>query len=163
MDDLQRLIQQVADLERRLAMSHRHGVVHEIKDGKVRVRMGEKEGGQPWLSPWLYQGDTHSGNVREETPYKVGQNVTLLCPNGDISTATMLPYAPSKNIKRPDHANDQQKTLQWDQMKGTEDGNLWERRVGDYILRITTEELLVLHGDSVRIRVKGADVFINPG
>jgi phage baseplate assembly protein gpV len=162
MDDLQRLIQQVADLERRLAMSHRHGTIDEIKDGRVRVNMGKKADGSPWLSPWLYQGDTHYGNIREDIPFKKGQNVTLLCPNGDIGQATLLPYAFSNNIHRPDHASDDAKTLQWDQMKGTENGALWERRVGDYILRITTEELLVLHGDSVRIRVKGADVFINP-
>jgi phage baseplate assembly protein gpV len=150
-DDLARLVFTVADLERRLAGLVRHGRVHEVKDGFIRVEIGKRPDGQPWLSPWLAQGDTHFGNVREEQPYKVGQNVTLICPGGDPAQATLLPYSPNDANKRPDHADDETHTYQWGDLKGTQRGGddaIWRWEIGQSSIEMTAERVIIKCGDS---------------
>lgn len=135
-NDHQRLLNEVSDLQRRLSNAVRHGTVHKIKDGYIRIKLGEGENGKPFLSPWLPQGDTHSGNVREEQPFKVGQNVTLLCPGGDPAQATVWPYSPNKENKRPDHANDKDHAYQFGDLKLKRNGDEYHIQHKDIHVRI---------------------------
>lgn len=168
----------MADMQRRIGGMIRHGTIHEDpKDGAVRVDMGPDKDGQPVLSPWLAQGDTHSGNVREEIPYKKGQNVSLLCPGGDPAQATLLPYSPNKAIKRPDHANDKDQVYQWDKHKATRNDKLAKREVdkayyeltpskaeigfGVNFVRVDGNQILAQFG-SHKIIIDGTGVHINP-
>lgn len=122
MQDVGELIHRISELERRLANSDREGTIEEIKDGFVRVKWAEKgHDGKPVITGWLPQSDTHFGNVREEIPFRKGQNVRLSAPGGDYSRATLTPYSPNEKMTRPGHANDKQATYQWNEQD--DDGN----------------------------------------
>lgn len=104
MDALDQLIAEVTYLKRIVGGMIRPATVHEVKGDKMRMVIGKDRQGQDVLGPWL---DTvsHRGGARERRFFKKGQNVMLLCPNGDLAQATLAPYAPNKNFKSPDHSN----------------------------------------------------------
>ncbi len=99
-----RLLFDIAELKRKLAAMIRPATVHEVKGDRVRMVVGKDEDGQDVLGPWM---DTinHRGGARERRFFKKGQNLMLICPNGDLAQAVIAPFAPNKNFKTPDHAN----------------------------------------------------------
>lgn len=105
MDAMERLIAEVTYLKRQLANMVRPATVHEVKGDKMRAILGKGKDGKEVIGPWL-DSSTHRGASRERRAYKKGQNVMLLCPNGDVSQAVVIPHAPNKNHKTPDHANE---------------------------------------------------------
>jgi len=131
--DLAHVLAEVAELNRRLSNIVRHGTIEEVWEGRVRVRMDEPQGagGQPFLSPWLAQGDTHSGNVVEEQPFKKGQNVTLLCPGGDPNQATLWPFSPNQDNPRADFASDDHHTYQFGDLRLQRNGDHYHIQQGD--------------------------------
>jgi hypothetical protein len=118
-DDLQRVIQEVADLKRRLGQMVRVGSVEEVKSGggeqKMRMKLG-KDGDKDILSPWLHSSD-HRGGAREEARYKKGQNVMLIAPNGDWRQAQIFPYSENEKHERPDHATDSSESYQYEHLR----------------------------------------------
>ncbi len=105
MDTFERLIAEVTYLKRQLATMVRHGTVKEVKGDKIRTILGKDKNGKDVLGPWL-DTSSHRGGSRERKRWKEGQNVMMLCPNGDVSQALIIPHGPNKDNQSPDHANE---------------------------------------------------------
>jgi hypothetical protein len=103
-DDYQRVLAQIADLRRQMSQQTQHGTVHEVKGTKLRMNLGKDKNGEDILSPWLNTGNMRGG-AREQRFYKKGQNLSIFAPGGDIAQGMLMPYAPNKNFKTPEHAD----------------------------------------------------------
>jgi len=100
-----RLLKAITQMSTRLLGDMvRVGTVHEVQGDKMRVQIGNDHEGQPVLSPWLNTGN-HRGGARERRFYKKGQNVMIISPGGNVRNGMIMPYAPNKDFKPPDHAS----------------------------------------------------------
>ena len=105
-NELSRLLQDVAEMQRRQAGGVHQGTVEEVKGDKIRVAWGKDPDGKPVLSPWL-DTSNHRGGARERRFYKKGQNVTIDTVNGEMDeAATVSADAPNEKFKAPDHAEE---------------------------------------------------------
>lgn len=108
-DPHKRLLHMVSEAHRRVGVADRVGYVKEVKQSggeqKIRVVMGIKKDGSPWLSPWLHTTD-HRGASREQQQFKKGQNVRVSSTDGDFRQATASPAHEGKSFPQPDHAPD---------------------------------------------------------
>jgi hypothetical protein len=104
MDAMQRIFFNLADVRRRMANTFVVGTVHEVNGDQLRMVIGKSKDGKEILSPWL-DTSNHRGGATESRFYKKGQTLQVIAPNGDISQGSIAPYAPSKQFKRPEHAN----------------------------------------------------------
>ncbi len=107
MSHLRQLYHQIAKLQNQQGMSTRHGYVHEVKDEggerKVRVVLGIKKDGSPWLSPWLHS-EEQRGGTQEQHLVEEGQNVVVSNHGGDFRNATFSHSAENKSFPQPSHA-----------------------------------------------------------
>jgi hypothetical protein len=101
---MQKLLFQVAEHRRQTAHSDRVGTVTEVQGNKMKVQMGIKKDGTPWLSPWIHTTD-HRGGERQKEVYAVGQNVRVSATGADYRQATISPYAPNNQHPQPSHAS----------------------------------------------------------
>jgi hypothetical protein len=99
-NSLQNIIFQVAEHRRMTAHSDRVGTVHEIQGSKMRVNIGNKGDGTPWLSPWLHTSN-HRGGSKDHQQYAVGQTVKLSGAGGDYRQASVAPHAKSDAFPAP--------------------------------------------------------------
>lgn len=126
-DQYQRLLAQVADLRRQMSNQTQVGTVHEVKGTKLRLSLGKDKKGQDILSPWLNTNNMRGG-AREQRFYKKGQTLSMFSPGGDISQASISPFAPNENFKTPEHADasgQDEESYQQDDYRGkqTKDGH----------------------------------------
>jgi len=126
-DDYQRLLGQIADLRRQMSQQTQKGTVHEVKGTKLRMSLGKDKDGKDILSPWLNTNNMRGG-AREQRFYKKGQNLSIFSPGGDISQGMLMPYAPNKDFKTPEHADgsgQDEESYQLDDLRGktTKDGH----------------------------------------
>jgi len=103
-DAMQRVLQQLSDVRRRMANTFMVGTVHEVEGDQLRMVIGKDKDGKDILGPWL-DTSNHRGGATESRFYKKGQTLQMICPNGDMAQGTISPYAPSDKFKRPEHAN----------------------------------------------------------
>jgi hypothetical protein len=118
-DSIEQLQFELAQLKRMVGGMVRPAAVHEVKGDKMRMVLGQDKGGQDILGPWLHSSSMRGGG-RERKFFKKGQNLMLLCPNGDVSQAVVMPYAPNKDHQAPDHANESgqdEETFQLDDLR----------------------------------------------
>jgi hypothetical protein len=120
--DVLGLLERIAKLETRFSKSVRHGTVQKGEGGKVRLKFGVNPDGSDHVGPWVFPGQ-HNGFLSEDTPFKEGQNVTLISMGGDPRTGILLPYSPNDANKRPDHATNDAATTQIRPKEGSEKGN----------------------------------------
>jgi hypothetical protein len=128
-NELSRLIQDVAEMQRRTAGAVHQGTVDEVKGDKLRVAWGKDPDGNPVKSPWLPTSN-HRGGARERRFYKKGQNVTIDTVNGQMDeSATVSADAPNEKFKAPDHAEDEREeaeTYQLGELHTTKKGDTYE-------------------------------------
>ena len=128
-NELSRLIQDVAEMQRRTAGGVHQGTVDEVKGDKIRVAWGKDPDGKPVLSPWL-DTSNHRGGARERRFYKKGQNVTIDTVNGEMDeSATVSADAPNEKFKAPDHAEEageEAETYQLGELHTTKKGDTYE-------------------------------------
>ena len=128
-NELSRLIQDVAEMQRRTAGGVHQGTVDEVKGDKIRVAWGKDPDGKPVLSPWL-DTSNHRGGARERRFYKKGQNVTIDTVNGEMDeSATVSADAPNEKFKAPDHAEEageDAETYQLGELHTTKKGDTYE-------------------------------------
>jgi hypothetical protein len=128
-NELSRLIQDVAEMQRRQAGGVHQGTVEKVKGDKIRVAWGKDPDGKPVLSPWL-DTSNHRGGARERRFYKKGQNVTIDTVNGEMDeAATVSADAPNEKFKPPDHADDageDAETYQLGELHTTKKGDTYE-------------------------------------
>jgi hypothetical protein len=93
--DLQR---QVSALQSAISRMVRPGTVAQV-DGKkgYRVKIGTDENGNEFLSPWI----KHPERGKTSVPLKIGQNVGLISPFGDLRQAFLLPTGYSQKAESP--------------------------------------------------------------
>jgi hypothetical protein len=103
-DHYQHLLAQIADLRRQMGNQTQVGTVHEVVGTKLRMLMGQDKDGKDILSPWLNTNNMRGG-AREQRFYKKGQTLSLFAPAGDIAQAMIMPFAPNKDFKTPEHAD----------------------------------------------------------
>jgi len=103
-EDYQELLRQIASLRNQVNETFKVGTVHEVRGTKLRMLLGKDRDGKEVLSPWLNTSN-HRGGATEQRFYKKGQTLQMISPNGDISQASLAPFAPSKNFKTPEHAD----------------------------------------------------------
>jgi phage baseplate assembly protein gpV len=83
------LTYQVAETKRRLSNVVRPAVVHQVIDAHTIVAdFGSADAPAPTHKIPLF---THGGTGKDSRPMVVGQQVTLLCPDGDLANAFALP------------------------------------------------------------------------
>lgn len=104
---LAEVLARLAELERKMAGSARHGVVHEVDPaaGTVRLKIGEGPDG-PFLSPAIPYAQT-MGALKAHVPPSVGQNMTLMAPGGDWRQAVAIGLSASNANASPSGAGDQ--------------------------------------------------------
>lgn len=104
---LAEVLARVAELERKVAGSARHGVVHEVDpaEGTVRLKIGEGPDG-PFLSPAIPYAQT-MGAIKAHIPPSVGQAMTLIAPGGDWRQAVAIGLSASQANASPSGAGDQ--------------------------------------------------------
>jgi hypothetical protein len=130
-DDFQLMQQEITDLKRRMGNLLKIGTVTDVqaKDGerKVRIAIDKDDEGKPIPGPWQPTSNGRS-EAREETRYTKGQNVMMICPNGEFTQAHVMPAAENNRHGRPDHADDkgESETYQYDQLRMTKQKDTYE-------------------------------------
>lgn len=107
MKALAEVLARVSELERKVAGSARHGVVHEVDAaaGTVRLKIGEGPDG-PFLSPAIPYAQT-MGAIKAHIPPSVGQSMTLMAPGGDWRQAVAIGLSASDANASPSGAGDE--------------------------------------------------------
>lgn len=108
MREIVELALRVAELERRVSNQFRHGPVAQVDAEKHRVRLeiGTTADGKPFLGPWVPYAQV-AGALKVHTPPSVGQNMTMLCPNGDFRQAVAMPFTWSDANESPSTKGDE--------------------------------------------------------
>lgn len=119
-DQYQKWLFELAEQRRQNGISDRMGTIHQVwtqnGEQKVRVNMGLRQDGTPWLSPWLHTED-HRGAHRHEEKYHKGMNVKLSAVGGDFRQATVSPHGENQAHQRPNHATDTEMAEQYDTLR----------------------------------------------
>lgn len=107
-DPLAHLVVRMAELERAFAGLFRHGTVEEVDPKKqiVRIKLGDDDDGNPFLSPWIPYGQT-AGAFKWHNPPSKGQQMTMLAPVGDWPQAIAMPMTWSDDNKSPSEKGDE--------------------------------------------------------
>lgn len=107
MNELAGLFRQVAELEKRLAGTIRHGKVEEVNaaEGWVRINLGQGDNG-PLLSPKIPYAQM-AGALKVHAPPSKGQQMTFFAPGGDPRQAVALPMTWSNQNKAPSDKGDE--------------------------------------------------------
>lgn len=108
MREIVELALRVAELERRQSNNFRHGTVEKVDAKKqlVRIRLGEDANGKPFVGPWVPYAQI-AGALKVHTPPSVGQQMTMINPNGDFRQAVALPMTWSDQNASPSDKGDE--------------------------------------------------------
>ena len=103
---LNRAFTRIAQLEWRLSNLVRHGPADTVDAaaGTARLLFGEKDG-KKYLSPPVPYSQT-AGALKIHSPPTPGQQLTMICPNGDVSQGLILPMSWSNQNASPSQAGD---------------------------------------------------------
>jgi phage baseplate assembly protein V len=108
-DFLHEVASEIADINGRLAAHEarsermfRHGQVTDVdaKNQVYRQQIGVDDKGQPVKSPWVPYAQV-AGNRKIHSPPSVGQQMTLISPDGDHEQGIGLPFTWSKDQASP--------------------------------------------------------------
>lgn len=82
--------ERIQDLERRAANKRRTGTIAEgpNEKGQYRVELS-RQGGMPYLSPWIRPKTVGAGNVKLDVVYGIGEQVDIVSENGDLTDAVI--------------------------------------------------------------------------
>jgi hypothetical protein len=102
------ILARLAELERKMAGSARHGVVAEVDPGAgtVRLKLGEDANGAPFLSPPIPYAQT-MGALKAHVPPSVGQGMSLIAPGGDWRQAVAIGLSANNANPSPSGAGNQ--------------------------------------------------------
>jgi phage baseplate assembly protein V len=103
------LPEQIADVYRRLGEIERRnrnrkrtGTVTEVdyKKGLARVQFS-KQGGKPFLGPWMPWKEVAAGGIKSHIPPTVGEQVDVVSESGDLTDGVIDMSTPSNANPRP--------------------------------------------------------------
>lgn len=108
METLAELARRIAELERRVSNTMRHGTVKEVDPKKqmVRLTLGDGDDGEEFLGPWVPYSQ-QAGALKIHSPPTVGQTMTMLSPGGDFEQGNAIPYTFSDANKSPSEKGDE--------------------------------------------------------
>ncbi len=124
----QRIIHDLAETKRKVAHSMRPGTIKKVEKDKIIVSFGKGANGEEYLSPWL-NNSNHRGGARERRFYKEGQNVHVMCPDGDPAKGYICAFAPNEDHPAPDHADTagaESETYQLDNLRVRKDKDTYD-------------------------------------
>jgi hypothetical protein len=124
----QRIIHELAEVKRKTAHMVRPGTIERVEKDKMIVNFGQGADGQPYLSPWL-NNHNQRGGARERRFYKKGQNVHVVCPDGDPAKGFIAAFAPNEEHPAPDHADTagaESETFQLDNLRVRKDKDTYD-------------------------------------
>ena len=102
-DPVSEILRRLADLERRLAHTVTHGVVAAVdaEAKRVRLNLGQAEGGGAFLSAWVPYAQVAGSLFKLHIVPALGQQMTLVCPGGDLAQGMALPLTWSTAVPAP--------------------------------------------------------------
>jgi phage baseplate assembly protein V len=108
MQELADLAARIAMLEARMAQAVVHGTVEQVDPAKgtVRLNLGPNDAGGVLLGPSVPYAQM-AGALKVHAPPVVGQQMTMLSPNGDWRQGIVLPMTWSAANPSPSAAGDQ--------------------------------------------------------
>lgn len=103
----------IADLQRRLANIVRSGVVHDVQISplRVRVKIGERENGEPVLTGWLRVSMIAAGPVSEAWVPSEGAAVQVFSEGGDLRLGVVYPGLHTDALPSPAATDTEHVTL----------------------------------------------------
>lgn len=104
------LHREIAELKRRLRNRKRTGKVVEVdaKKGVARVELTEKAaGGKPYKTGWIPWREQSMGKIKTHYPPAVGEQVTVVSENGDLTDSEIDTSVPSNANPRPHDKEDE--------------------------------------------------------
>lgn len=103
------LYYEAAEVRRRMRNRKRTGKVVEVDAarGKARVQLCEEGEYKPFTTPWIPWREYAMGNNRSHMPPSVGQQVTVVSENGDLTDAEIDTSLPSEDVPRPSDRDDE--------------------------------------------------------
>ncbi|MFL9828924.1 phage baseplate assembly protein V [Rhodoplanes sp. SY1] len=129
----------IADMERRVDNTIRHGKVTDVdpKKQRARIEIGERDG-TPVKSAWVPyaqfagpDGENGKGKgLKHHSPPFVGQQLTMFAPNGEVRQAVLLPFTWHEKAKSPSDKGDEH-VVAWDKMRVTRKADSHVVMVGD--------------------------------
>jgi phage baseplate assembly protein V len=98
---ISRLYEQIADLRNKVGGIVMHGAVTDVdpKTQRVRIEIGTEK--MPQKSGWVPYGLGFGGNFSQIWHPSIGQNMTLVSPNGDKAQSVAWPFTYSDKFKAP--------------------------------------------------------------
>lgn len=144
--ELAALKRRIADLERRLENSYRHGPVTDVDAEKqlVRLAIGKGPDGTVQKSPWVPYGQ-FAGKLKVHTPPTVGQNMTVMSPSGSLEAAVALPFTWNDEHDSPSEAEDENVIVYGDIRFTITDGVLLIE-AGGFVLEVSGDGLAMTGG-----------------
>lgn len=126
LDGQTELVMRVAEYERRMDNTLRHGKVTDVDPEKhlARIEIGERDG-TVLKSAWLPYGQI-AGDYKQHRPPTVGQQMTMFAPNGEIRQAVIMPFTWSDEQKAPSDKGDEHVTTYGDKYRQREKKDLRE-------------------------------------
>ncbi|CAK7255583.1 MULTISPECIES: phage baseplate assembly protein V [unclassified Shinella] len=80
--------ERLQELERRNNNRRRTGTIAEGPDDKGRYRVElSRQGGVPYLTPWIRPKTVGAGNVKLDVVYAIGEQVDVVSESGDLTDA----------------------------------------------------------------------------
>ncbi|WP_210165051.1 phage baseplate assembly protein V [Methylosinus sp. PW1] len=103
--ELQKEVANTHEQLARLRWAHEQSVIHGTvtdrdKEKGVRIQIGVDENGDAVKSPWLPPSQI-AGARKSWSPPSIGQQLSLLCPGGDIQRAVLMPFTWSDDNPAP--------------------------------------------------------------
>lgn len=103
-DQIADLYARIAELERRGQNAKRTGKIAatDYDKGLYRVEFKEQgSDGKPYLSPWLPLKEVGAGDIKVYVPLSMGEQVTVVSENGDLSDAEIESSINSDDNPKP--------------------------------------------------------------
>lgn len=146
MRELSELVARVAELERRVSGTMRHGRVAEVNpsEGWVRLDFGPATGGGRFLSPKIPYAQI-AGALKVHTPPSTGQQMTMIAPSGDWSQSVAVPMTWSNSNEAPSDAGDEH-VLTFGEWRITLKGASLKFECGDLTLEKTNSGMMLAVG-----------------
>lgn len=156
------LLMRVAEMERKMDNTVRHGKVTDVDTKKqlARIEIGERDG-KPLKSAWIPYAQL-AGDYKSHRPPTKGQQLTMFAPNGEVRQAVLMPFTWSDNNKSPSEKEDEH-VATYGKMKLREKAEQWTLSMGENVsidlgtgtmtLKATT---IVLECSDIRLGGSGA-------
>lgn len=160
------LQQRIGDIDRRMDSSVRHGKVTDVDTKKqlARIEIGESDG-KPVKSAWVPYSQV-AGSYKSHRPPSVGQQMTLMAPNGEIRQALLMPMTWSDDNKSPSEKEDEHVTT-FGKLKITEKGESYDLEVEGAKISMSKDKITKTVGESQiemtpgTLTIKGTSIVLD--